>query len=374
MSERGKRTSRHTYVHRAGFTVYGLAWAQQRDAFRLCLSSFIEGPRNKMQVVERDAQRDSLVVVAEADVAFPATKLLWAPMATGSSNLLAASSDFLRLYALADPPAPVTNSNGSFIGNTQQPQLRSLELRATLKPASARRQQQQQSKTSPPPLTAFDWNEADPSMCVTSSIDTTCTVWDVNRLEQKTQLIAHDKAVYDVAFSREPNSFASVGADGSVRMFDLRSLEHSTILYDTPPQLTPASTTTTTQTMENPPLLRISWNKLDSNYLATFQMDSKKVVILDVRVPSIPVTELYGHQAGVNAIAWAPHSSAHICTVADDSFALVWDIGNVAQKRTMSEPLLTYRAGEAINNLSWTPGIPEWIGVAVGDTIQALKV
>ena len=45
----------------------------------------------------------------------------------------------------------------------------------------------------------------------------------------KTQLIAHDKEVYDIAFAQGKNVFASVGADGSVRLFDLRNLEHSTI-------------------------------------------------------------------------------------------------------------------------------------------------
>lgn len=29
------------------------------------------------------------------------------------------------------------------------------------------------------PLTSFDWNEVDPNLIVTSSIDTTCTVWNV---------------------------------------------------------------------------------------------------------------------------------------------------------------------------------------------------
>jgi WD repeat-containing protein 68 len=38
----------------------------------------------------------------------------------------------------------------------------------------------------------------------------------------KTQLIAHDKEVYDMGFTQGTNGFASVGADGSVRMFDLR--------------------------------------------------------------------------------------------------------------------------------------------------------
>ena len=65
----------------------------------------------------------------------------------------------------------------------------------------------------------------------------------------KTQLIAHDKEVYDIAFSKAGGGrdmFASVGADGSVRMFDLRHLEHSTIIYEDP---------------AHTPLLRLAWNK-----------------------------------------------------------------------------------------------------------------
>ena len=29
------------------------------------------------------------------------------------------------------------------------------------------------------PLTSFDWNENDPNIIGTSSIDTTCTIWDI---------------------------------------------------------------------------------------------------------------------------------------------------------------------------------------------------
>jgi WD40 repeat protein len=103
----------------------------------------------------------------------------------------------------------------------------------------------------------------------------------------KTQLIAHDKEVYDICFATGQNIFGTVGGDGSVRMFDLRcsspppyhpfparlltedrSLEHSTILYEAP---------------DLSPLLRIAWNKLDTNYLATFQTCSNNAVILDIR-------------------------------------------------------------------------------------------
>lgn len=71
------------------------------------------------------------------------------------------------------------------------------------------------------PLTSFDWNEADPKRLGTSSIDTTVTVWDIERGEVDTQMIAHDKEVYDIAWGGL-GVFATVSADGSVRVFDLR--------------------------------------------------------------------------------------------------------------------------------------------------------
>ena len=70
------------------------------------------------------------------------------------------------------------------------------------------------------PLTSFDWNESDPNLIGTSSIDTTCTIWDVTTCQARTQLIAHDKEVFDISFSSSPTAkdiFASVGADASVR-------------------------------------------------------------------------------------------------------------------------------------------------------------
>lgn len=108
------------------------------------------------------------------------------------------------------------------------------------------------------PLTSLDWNTVSPSLIITSSIDTTCTIWDIPTLTAKTQLIAHDKEVFDVRFcANSVDVFVSCGADGSVRMFDLRSLEHSTIIYEPtakddkgikPPLFHQANTNTLTQT------------------------------------------------------------------------------------------------------------------------------
>ncbi|KAM1536475.1 hypothetical protein ACFX1X_015563 [Malus domestica] len=77
------------------------------------------------------------------------------------------------------------------------------------------------------PITFFDWNEAEPKRIGTSSIDTTCIIWDIEREVVDTQLIAHDNEVYDIAWGGV-GVFASVSADGSVRVFDLRDKEHYT--------------------------------------------------------------------------------------------------------------------------------------------------
>jgi len=208
------------------------------------------------------------------------------------------------------------------------------------------------------PLTSFDWNEADPNIIGTGSIDTTCTIWDVTAQTARTQLIAHDREVYDLAFAQGKDIFASVGADGSVRMFDLRRLDHSTIIYESP---------------KLSPLLRLEWNKQDPNYLATFMVDSLTTVILDIRVPSTPVAELGGHTGCVNATAWAPHSFCHICTAGDDSQALIWDLSSM-QARPVEDPILAYNAEGEINNLQWSSTQPDWISIAFNNKLQILRV
>jgi hypothetical protein len=47
-----------------------------------------------------------------------------------------------------------------------------------------------------------------------------------------------------------------------------------------------------------------------------------QVIILDIRYPSVPITQLARHHSCVNALAWAPHSASHLCTAGDD--AQVW--------------------------------------------------
>ena len=152
---------------------------------------------------------------------------------------------------------------------------------------------------------------------MTSSIDTTCTVWDISANSAVTQLIAHDREVYDVGWvPGSTDSFVSVGADGSLRAFDLRSLEHSTILYETPAPKHAQVAASPSSSARPPaaPLLRIAFNPLDSNFLATFHAESADVQVLDMRSPGKPVVELKGHRGAVGAIGWGASEGSMLAT------------------------------------------------------------
>lgn len=164
---------------------------------------------------------------AEANHSYPVTRILWEPPSSQkkSTDLLATSGDHLRLWSLPSThTGPVSNSINRSSNQKSPPP-------AKLSPLALLSNSKSPEHTAP--ITSLDWNTVSPSLIITSSIDTTCTIWDIPTLTAKTQLIAHDKEVYDVRFcANSVDVFVSCGCDGSVRMFDLRSLEHSTIIYE----------------------------------------------------------------------------------------------------------------------------------------------
>ncbi|XP_026397391.1 protein TRANSPARENT TESTA GLABRA 1-like [Papaver somniferum] len=301
---------------------------------RIAVGSFIEHFNNKVEIISFDEETSTFKT--DPNLSFEhqntLTKLMFISNmfnpSPNSSNLLASSGDYLRLWDIkgnsVEPKSVLDNSKSS-------------EFCAP---------------------TSFDWNELDPNRIGTSSVDTTCTIWDIEGGIVETQLIAHDKEVYDIAWG-EVGIFASVSADGSVRIFDLRDKEHSTIIYESP--------------LPDTPLLRLAWNKQDLRYIATTLMDSNKVVIMDIRSPSMPVAELDRHLASVNAIAWAPQSCRHICSAGDDSQALIWELPTVSGPNGI-DPILAYSAGSEINQLQWSALQPDWIAISFSSKLQLLKV
>ncbi|CAM6025474.1 unnamed protein product [Sphagnum balticum] len=339
-----KNTGIHTYE--APWPLYGMNWSNRRETrFRLAVGSFIEDYPNKVEIVQLDETTGRFYRNPKLSVEhpYPVTKIMFIPdKESQKTDLMATTGDYLRIWQIHDADE----------------EAKKLELKSLLN----NRPKDEYCV----PLTSFDWSEVEPWRIATSGIDTTCTVWDIDKGVVDTQLIAHDNVVNDIAWGSGVAGsvaaapvFASVSDDGSVRMFDLRDYRHSTILYESKPPQTP--------------LIRLSWNKQDARYLATVQRHSNTVVLLDLRFPSVSVSELHSHHASVTSVAWAPHSKHHLCSVGDDFQALIWDTSAKQPDREL-EPILAYSAGAEINQVQWSAAQSEWVAIAFANKLQILRV
>lgn len=232
----------------APWPVYAFDWCKWpvqpqntgEPAGKMAIGSYVEDGHNFIQILDTQAALEpddtsdhapqyglEFVKTAEATHSYPVTRILWEPASSQkqSTDLLATSGDHLRLWSL--PSQPVYGHTNSISRSSDNNQLAPQKLTPLALLSNSK------SPEHTAPLTSLDWNTLSPSLIITSSIDTTCTIWDIPTLTAKTQLIAHDKEVFDVRFcANSVDVFVSCGADGSVRMFDLRSLEHSTIIYE----------------------------------------------------------------------------------------------------------------------------------------------
>ncbi|KAK6376603.1 uncharacterized protein PV06_05861 [Exophiala oligosperma] len=379
----------------APWPIYAVDWCKWPprssggSSGKVALGSYLEDNHNYIQILETQrTQVDpenphgerglEFIKTAEATHAYPVTRILWEPPSSNkqTTDLLATSGDHLRLWSLPNDQHGYQSNSINRPPNSKSPPPQKLSPLALLSNSK--------SPEHTAPITSLDWNVVQPSLIITSSIDTTCTIWDIPTLTAKTQLIAHDKEVYDVRFcANSVDVFVSCGADGSVRMFDLRSLEHSTIIYepsekqqDKNSQLSdPLSTSPTrgsgSQTLSfPPPLLRIAASPHDTHLLATFSQDSSVIRVLDVRQPGQALLELKGHSASVNCVEWSNTQRGLLASGGDDCCVLLWDLlgsagnlpagvpagasggGGTAQERG---PSAVWESRYEVANLSWAP-------------------
>ncbi len=298
----------------------------------LAISSFTPGTRSsKIQFARFGPDSDTTAALLECEQPLPITKVQWMP--TGSeggykrNSILASSGLDLHLWRL-------DRSTGSSLSLAQHTTLSNKKNLAS------------------PPLTSFDWSKADPSVLVTCSIDTTCTVWNVSTQQIKTQLIAHDREVFDVAFSpSEADRFISVGADASMRLFDLRALEHSTILWED---------------SSSCPLLKCQWNQGDDYWVSCFGQDSSTVTIVDLRMPGKSWATLKQHLSDVTGVAWSPQAPNVLASADEDGVILIWDL-----TVSTAKPLLHRQMEGSIGHLKW---VSDNIYVSVDNEVVALPV
>ncbi|CAD1783790.1 similar to Saccharomyces cerevisiae YPL247C Putative protein of unknown function [Maudiozyma barnettii] len=374
--------------------LYAMDWSMDD---LICLGSYKEDSRNKLQII-RSTDQLNWDKVSECATTYPVSKVQWLP-----NNLrprqLATCSDSLRIWSLNDSDGSLQEQINLSLCKYNKQHSHSLDITSA--------DSTNRILGSLPPITSFDWNPIETNLIISCSIDTTCIVWDLNSSNfVKTQLIAHDSEVYDVRFlTKSTQIFASCGGDGSVRVFDLRSLAHSTIIYE--PTANVSHPDLDDPTQQNHALLRLEPSPSDPNILATFVCDSNSIIILDMRNPESPVLTLEGHSGTINQIKWHPTKRNILMSCGDDCQVLCWDLNKYLETGTpttaasdsdgqtpmlnknsqeqdidmsgdnkkVNMPDFYYSSGtEEVNNIAWRPDDGNWLGTVSGKTFKNIRV
>ena len=242
----------------------------------------------------------SIYLKSQIEMELPVSSILFSPHEQ-NKNLLMSASDILRLY--------------SFDGEN-------LSLKYEFK---------KRIKNYCGPISACDWSLANNSIVGVSSIDTTCSILDLNKLH--------------------------TGADGSVRLFDSRSANTSSIIFET---------------IDKSPLTRLKWNKYNPNFILTVILDKNEIYILDQRKLSSPYAILKVHTNVVNNAIWAPQSCTNLISVSDDKSALLWDI--YCDSDQPEEYIMKYNAESEIENVAWGDVTQNWVGIIDGNQAEILRI
>jgi len=316
------------HTHETRWPTYALAAKHYQGNCQLAIGSYIESSNNSVQVVDGVDERGSANgVVGEISYIYPPTKLMFGPSA--GRNIFACTTTVLDVVSIS--------------------QARGLTSH-TLK--------SRKSKDDCAPLTSFDWID---NKIVTSCTDTTCTIWDLEAMKRQARLIAHDRAVFDVSFLH-PARFASVGEDGSMRIFDTRNLERSTIVHE-----------------NRSPLLRLAWNRQREFQIAALSADLVNIVLVDVRRP---LWMLMGFQRSpdtvTNHIAWAPSSSNHLLCGNNDGFSVLEMDSNSRQPEQLHRlpTSLRHDTDSEVQQVHWfedNEGIPR-IAIGMAKKVEICEV
>ncbi|KAI4370166.1 hypothetical protein MLD38_018542 [Melastoma candidum] len=91
--------------------------------------------------------------------------------------------------------------------------------------------------------------------------------------------------------------------------------------------------------------------------------------------------ELDKHKGSINAVSWGSFFGRQLCSVGDDSRAIIWDVAAAGIRSegtsgitTTIDPESWYSTKTEINNVRWCPVEPNCIAISFLNKLQLLRV
>ena len=164
------------------------------------------------------------------------------------------------------------------------------------------------------PVSSFDWSAFNTQIIAAATLDSICTIWDIDMQQPMASTRAHPSEIYDIAFSPAVmDTFITCGKDGSIRLFDMRCADKYSMFHKSKDSL---------------PILRVAWNHINSTTVAFITHNQQDVTIIDIRSPEQEL-KLSTHVAPVSAIEWCPLQSNYLVSVGEDGKVGMWVCTNV---------------------------------------------
>ncbi|KAI9667490.1 MAG: ribosome biosynthesis protein rrb1 [Bathelium mastoideum] len=178
----------------------------------------------------------------------------------------------------------------------------------------------------------------------------------------KDPFTSHQGTVEELQWSPvERNVFASAGNDGTVRIWDVRSKSHKSVLN------VPVSSTDVNV---------LSWSRQNTHLLAS-GADDGQWAVWDLRqwkpkagnssVNSTPIASFNFHQEQITSVEWHPSDDSIVAVAAGDNTLSLWDLAveidddeskNTAGVRDVPPQLLFVHYMEQVKEAHWHPQIP----------------